>query len=91
MISEDWQPTLTKNDTQISAGLDIAADEPDFQGQSGAALNSYLPATDTVAPLELLNPCVPKGFISDAWPQGCTDGRRREHTATQRSLIFGTT
>ena len=46
-------------------------------------MNSNLPATGTVALLELLDPFVPDDFINQSWPQGRTGGRHREHTAAQ--------
>ena len=46
-------------------------------------MNSDLPATGTVALLELLDPFVPDDFINECWPHGRTGGRHREHTAAQ--------
>lgn len=46
-------------------------------------MNSDLPATGTVALLELLDPFVPDDFINECWPQGSTGGRCREHTSAQ--------
>lgn len=46
-------------------------------------MNSDLPATGTVALLELLNPFVPDDFINDCWPHGHTGGRRRDYSAAQ--------
>jgi hypothetical protein len=46
-------------------------------------MNSNLPATGTVALLELLDPLVPDDFISQCWPHGHTGGRHRTHTAAQ--------
>ena len=54
-------------------------------------MNSDLPATGTAALLELLDPFVPDDFINEAWPQGRTGGRHREHTAAQlfRTHLLG--
>lgn len=46
-------------------------------------MNSNLPATGTVALLELLDPLVPDDFINQCWPHGHTGGRHRAHTAAQ--------
>ena len=46
-------------------------------------MNSNLPATGTIALLELLDPFVPDDFINACWPHGHTGGRHREHTAAQ--------
>lgn len=46
-------------------------------------MNSDLPATGTVALLELLDPLVPDDFINQVWPHGRTGGRRHAHTAAQ--------
>ena len=46
-------------------------------------MNSNLPATGTVALLELLDPLVPDDFINQGWPHGPTGGRHRTHTAAQ--------
>ena len=46
-------------------------------------MDSDLPATGTVALLELLAPLVPEDFINQAWPHGRPGGRHREHTAAQ--------
>lgn len=48
-----------------------------------AGMNFDLPATGTVALLELLDPFVPDDFINECWPPGPTGGRHREHTAAQ--------
>ena len=46
-------------------------------------MNSDLPATGTVALLELLDPFVPDDFINECWPCGHTGGRHCEHTSAQ--------
>lgn len=46
-------------------------------------MNSDLPATGTVALLELLHPFVPDDFINECWPPGHTGGRRRDYSAAQ--------
>ena len=46
-------------------------------------MNSDLPATGTVALLELLDPLVPDDFINQVWPHGRTGGRHRAHPAVQ--------
>jgi hypothetical protein len=46
-------------------------------------MNSDLPATGTVALLELLDPFVPDDFINGCWPTGPTGGRRRDYSAAQ--------
>ena len=46
-------------------------------------MNSDLPATGTVALLELLDLFVPDDFINEGWPQGRTGGRHYEHTMAQ--------
>src|ERR1035438_4628203 len=46
-------------------------------------MNSDLPATGTVALLELLDPFVPDDFINECWPDGPTGGRHCEHTSAQ--------
>ena len=46
-------------------------------------MNSALPATGTVALLELLDPFVPDDFINECWPHGPPGGRHCEHTAAQ--------
>ena len=46
-------------------------------------MNSDLPATGTVALLELLDPFVPDDFINECWPHGPTGGRHCEHTSAQ--------
>jgi hypothetical protein len=46
-------------------------------------MNSDLPATCTVASLELVNPFVPDDFINACWPQGYAGGRRRDYSAAQ--------
>src|ERR1035441_77570 len=48
-----------------------------------APMNSDLPATGTVALLELLDPFVPDDFINECWPHGPTGGRHCEHTYAQ--------
>ena len=46
-------------------------------------MNSDLPATGTMALLELLDPFIPDDFINACWPHGRTGGRHREHPAAQ--------
>src|ERR1017187_4150355 len=46
-------------------------------------MNSDLPATGTVALLELLDPFVPDDFINECWPTRPTGGRRRDYSAAQ--------
>ena len=46
-------------------------------------MNSDLPATGTIALLQLLAPFVPDDFINQCWPHGPTGGRHREHPAAQ--------
>ena len=46
-------------------------------------MNSDLPATGTVALLELLDPFVPDDFINECWPTRSTGGRRRDYSAAQ--------
>jgi hypothetical protein len=46
-------------------------------------MDSQLPATGTAALLDLLDPHVPDDFINQNWPNGCTGGRRRAHSAAQ--------
>ena len=46
-------------------------------------MNSDLPATGTVALLELLDPFVPDDFINECWPHGPTGGRHCEYTSAQ--------
>lgn len=46
-------------------------------------MNSDLPATGTVALLELLDPFVPDDFIIECWPTRPTGGRRRDYSAAQ--------
>ena len=46
-------------------------------------MNSNLPATGTVALLELLDPFVPDDFINGCWPTGPTGGRHRNYSAAQ--------
>src|ERR1035437_4472729 len=48
-----------------------------------APMNSDLPATGTVALLELLDPFVPDDFINECWPHSPTAGRHCEHTSAQ--------
>ena len=52
-------------------------------------MNSNLPATGTVAVLELLNPLVPDDFINQAWPHGRTavDTKRTPPPTLSRSLV----
>jgi hypothetical protein len=49
-------------------------------------MNSDLPATGTMALLELLDPFIPDDFINACWPHGRTGGRHREHPAARVAL-----
>ena len=64
------------------AGFIIDADELEFLRQAGD-MNSDLPATGTVALLELLNPFVPDDFINACWAQRHAGGRRRDYSEAQ--------
>jgi hypothetical protein len=46
-------------------------------------MNSNLPATGTVALLELLDPFIPDDFLNERWPTRPTGGRRRDYSAAQ--------
>jgi len=46
-------------------------------------MNSDLPATGTVALLELLNRFVPDDFLNECWPRGRTGGRHRDYSTAQ--------